>query len=167
MKAARTIGVVRRRTLTVATAALLVGVTSGVSAKTTLQVSGGVTRGCSLGLQPLMFGQVAFLFPTATAQSFVLVECTPGTTFTLAMDDGQNFNGQRRMIRTGPGFGTYLNYEIYIDAARTRRWGRTAAQTVTRTATGDGAVNLQAYGRANGFVAAGPFRDVVTVTITF
>lgn len=166
MIAARKIRVVGKGTTAIMMAALACA-SGPASAKTTLQVSGSVTRGCSLGLQPLMFGQVAFLFPTATAQSFVLVECTPGTTFTLAMDDGQNFNGQRRMIRTGPGFGTYLNYEIYSDAARTRRWGRTAAQTVTRTATGNGKVNLQAYGRANGLVAAGPFRDVVTVTITF
>lgn len=148
-------------------AALCAVAPAAVSAKSTLQVQGNVVRGCGLGLQPLMFGPIAWLFPTATAQSLVAVECTPGTTFTIAMDDGQNFNGQRRMARSGPGFGSFLNYEIYSDAARTRRWGRTATQTVTRTATGDGKVSLQAYGRASGFIAAGPFQDIVTVTITF
>ncbi len=166
MRASRTINSVRKGA-TIAAATLLAAVPSVVHGKTTLQVGGTVVRGCSLGLQPLMFGPVAFLFPDATAQSLVAVECTPGTTFTLAMDDGQNFNGQRRMIRTGPGFGAYLNYEIYSDAARTRRWGWTAAQTVTRTASGNGKISLQAYGRATGFVAAGPFQDLVTVTITF
>lgn len=148
-------------------AAALAAAPSAASAKTTLRVNGEVVRGCGLGLQPLMFGSIAFLFPNATAQSLISVECTPGTAFTIAMDDGQNFNGQRRMIRTGPGFGTYLTYEIYRDAARTQRWGRTAGQTVTGIASGNGKVSLQAYGRASGFIAAGPFQDVVTVTITF
>lgn len=166
MRTPRTTNSVRTGAI-IAAATLSAAMPSVAHGKSTLQVDGTVVRGCSLGLQPLMFGPVAFLFPNATAQSFVAVECTPGTTFTLAMDDGQNFNGQRRMRRTGPGFGTYLNYEIYSDAARTRRWGRIASQTVTRTATGNGKVNLQAYGHATGFVAAGPFEDVVTVTITF
>lgn len=132
-----------------------------------MAINATVVRSCSLAALPMMFGSINVFFPNATTQTSLFVDCTPNTAFTVAIDNGLNFNGQRRMVRIGPGFGRFLNYEIFRDAARSQRWGMTAAQVVTGVAPANGKVTLVAYGRANGFVAAGPFEDTVTITITF
>lgn len=133
----------------------------------TMTIRGTVTRACHLIALPMTFGTIGVFLPTADTQTSVLIDCTPSTAYSVAFDDGDNFNGQRRMARTGAGFGTYLNYEIYRNAARTQRWGRTAAEVVSGVAPANGKVTLTAYGRANGFIVAGPFQDTVTVTISF
>ena len=130
-------------------------------------LSANVVRSCNLAALPMMFGTVSILFPDASVQTPIYVDCTPNTTYTVAIDNGRNFNGQRRMARIGPGLGTFLNYEIYSNAARTQRWGSTPAQVVTRVAPANGKTTLYAYGRTTGFIAAGPFEDEVTITITF
>ena len=139
---------------------------AAVVAKTTMVIDADVQRTCNVAALPMMFGTIAVIFANATAQASIFVDCTPSTSFTIAIDNGQNFNGQRRMARIGPGFGNFLNYEIYRDAARAQRWGTTPAQVVTRVAPANGKMTLLAYGRATGSVAAGPFEDTVTVTIT-
>lgn len=146
---------------------MLVALPSAASAKNIMTVTADVVRSCNLAALPLMFGTLSVFLPTATAQAPIFVDCTPNTSFTVAIDNGLNFSGQRRMRRIGPGFGSFLNYEIYRDAARTQRWGTTAAQTVTRVAPADGKVTLYAYGRTSGFIIAGPFEDTVTITLTF
>lgn len=140
---------------------------SPASAKNTMVLNATVVRSCNLAALPMMFGTISILLPDATVQTPIFVDCTPNTTYTVAIDNGQNFNGQRRMIRTGAGWGTYLNYEIYSNAARTQRWGTTPAQVVTRVAPANGKTTLYAYGRTTGFIAAGPFEDTVTITIAF
>lgn len=158
----------RKAVLVIAAAAAMAGLPSGASAQETMTINANVIRNCQLLAMPLMFGTVSILFPVANAQTSILVDCTPNTAFTVAIDDGLNFTGtQRRMARIGPGLGTYLNYEIYRNAARTQRWGSTAGQLVTGVAPANGKVTLTAYGRTQGFLAAGPFEDTVTVTITF
>lgn len=158
----------RKAVLAIAAAAALAGVSSGARAQETMTINANVVRNCQLLAMPLMFGTVSILFPNATAQTSILVNCTPNTAFTVAIDDGLNYTGtQRRMARIGPGFGAYLNYEIYRNAARTQRWGSSAGQVVTGVAPASGQVTLTAFGRTTGFLAAGPFEDTVTVTITF
>lgn len=150
-------------------AAALVAAPSAVLAQNTMEINAEVQRTCHLAALPMMFGTVSILFPTANAQAPIFVDCTPNTAFSVAIDNGQNANGaQRRMARIGAGIGTYMNYEIYRDAGRTERWGTTAAQVVNRVAPADGRVTLYAYGRTSGTVlAAGPFEDTVTITLTF
>lgn len=137
------------------------------AAKNTLVLRADVVRSCNLSALPMMFGSISILLPDASVQTPIYVECTPNTTYTVAIDNGQNFNGQRRMVRIGPGIGRYLNYEIYSDAARTQRWGTNAAQSVTRVAPANGKTTLYAYGRTTGFIVAGPYEDTVTITIAF
>lgn len=152
--------------------ALLAGAVAATSAPAradnTMTVRAVVTRGCNVNALPMMFGNIAWFMPNATTQTSILVDCTPNTAFSVAIDDGENFNaGQRRMRRIGAGVGTYLNYEIYRNAARTQRWGTALAQVASGVTPADGRVTLTAYGRATGFIVAGPFQDTVTVTITF
>lgn len=149
-------------------AAALSGLPTGASAQDTMTINANVTRNCQIFALPMMFGTIAFFLPNATTQTSIQVDCTPNTAFTVAIDDGLYVNaGQRRMTRVGPGVGTYLNYEIYRNAARTQRWGSAAGQLVTGVTPANGRVTLTAYGRTTGFLVAGPFQDTVTVTITF
>lgn len=138
-----------------------------VEAGNAMVVRATVVRSCNVAALPMMFGTVSILLPDASVQTPIFVDCTPFTSYSVAIDNGQNFNGQRRMIRTGPGFGSFLNYEIYSDAARTQRWGTTAGQVITGTAPANGKATHFAYGRTAGFIAAGPFEDTVTITVTF
>jgi spore coat protein U-like protein len=83
------------------------------------------------------------------------------------MDDGgHGAGGTRRMMDVS---GTsYLAYEIYSDAARTRRWGSTAMSGVSAVAPIDGRVELEVYARiAAGSAPAGAYADTVTVTVEF
>ena len=136
------------------------------SAKNTMAINAEVQQNCNLFVTPMMFGTVSIIFPQANAQSTLTIDCTPFTAYSIAMDDGLNYNGQRRMARMAGG-NLYLNYEIYRDAARTQRWGQTGGALVSGVAPANGKVTLQAYGRTTGFLAIGAYEDTVTVTISF
>ena len=148
-------------------AAALVAAPASAGASDSMTLRAVVTRGCNVNALPMMFGTIAWFLPDANTQTSILVDCTPNTAFTVAIDNGENYNGQRRMARIGAGLGNFLDYEIYRNAARTQRWGNTAGQTVGGTTPANGRVTLTAYGRATGFIVSGPFQDTVTVTITF
>lgn len=129
-----------------------------------------VTRSCNLGALPLMFGTVSLVNPVANAQTTLIIDCTPNTAFTVTMDDGLNAkNGARRMANAlANGVREYLEYEVYRDAARSQRWGATAAAGISRTAPADGRVVLTAYGRVDGKrTIASRYEDIITVTISF
>lgn len=135
---------------------------------TTLTLNATVDRNCTVAALPLMFGTVASNV-TVLAQTRVFVNCTPGTPYTVTMDNGLNFQaGNRRMSNPlANGVREYLPYEIYRNAARTQRWGSSPATGVSGT-TGAAQVILTAYGRALGRrVAAGAYTDTVVVTLTF
>ena len=148
----------------------LPGAARAQTAAGTLTLQANVQRSCTLFAIPLMFG----MFPpgnvTVNAQSNINVTCTPGTPFSVAIDNGLNFGGGSRRMRRlgGGGGGQWLRYEIYRNAARTQRWGTSAAQIVSGVAPANGgSVALIAYGRASGNPSAGPYDDFVTVTLTF
>lgn len=127
-------------------------------------------RSCHVVALPMMFGTVALRNPSADAQASVILFCTPGVAFTVTMNDGLFARGgQRRMENPGAnGLREYLDYEIYRNAARTQRWGGTAAAGVSGVAPSGPQLVLTAYGRTNGRrSAAGAYTDTVTVTVSF
>jgi spore coat protein U-like protein len=86
----------------------------------------------------------------------------------VAIDNGQNFNGQRRMSNGTGGFFAYVPYQIYRNAARTQVWGSTAGTLVSGTTPVTGDVTLTAYGRVpNSIVLPRDYVDTVTVTVNF
>lgn len=153
------------------TAALAALAPTPAWAKSTMRLDVNVVRSCNIGALPMMFGTVSIVNPSATAQAALIIDCTPNTTFTVTMDDGLHLkNGERRMSSAPAGNGVreYLPYEVYRNAARTLRWGGTAATGITQTAPASGKVTLTAYGRADGKRAvAAPYQDTITVTLTF
>lgn len=143
----------------------LSAVPTGASAKNSMTINAKVTQNCNIFATPMIFGTVSLLFPSSQTQATMTIDCTPGTNYTVTIDNGQNYNGQRRMARAAGGL--FLNYEIYRNPARTQRWGPTVATGVSGTAPPSGKVTLVAYGQTSGFLASGAYEDTVTVTIAF
>lgn len=159
-----------KRPLAMALAAALVAAPAAVSAKTTtntINATLDVDTSCRLFTEPLQFGTVNIFSGVVDATARVRLSCGPFVAYTVAIDNGLHFNGQRRMFSGGAWFA-YVPYQIYRNAARTQVWGSTAGNLVTGTTPVDGEVTLIAYGRVpNSIVLPRPYMDTVTVTVNF
>jgi spore coat protein U-like protein len=137
------------------------------TASATLAVGARVEPSCNLDVQPLRFAPLRSGEPRVDSDSSLAVSCTPETSFVVTMDEGQNpvESGRRMADAAGGGF---LAYDIYSDAARTRRWGASLAEAVTGQIAGGGAAVLPIYARADARGAGpGAYSDVVTITVSF
>ena len=133
----------------------------------TMAVSAVVEPSCHVDVSPLMFDGATSAQPQVDAQASIALGCTPATSFTISIDNGQNTaDGSRRMASaSGTGF---LAYDIYQDASRTRRWGESAAGSVSGVVPASGHVELGAYGRITAMGAvADRYADTVTVLVMF
>ncbi|HHK8213172.1 TPA: spore coat protein U domain-containing protein, partial [Serratia marcescens] len=94
------------------------------------------------------------------------LNCTTGTNYTVALDNGLNASGsQRRMASSVPA---YISYNLYQDSAHAVPWNSTTG-VLTGTGTGS-AVPLIVYGlvpAAGTTPAAGAYSDTVTMTVTW
>src|SRR5690606_26462753 len=133
------------------------------------QASAIVPAHCALSASDLDFGSVPGLIDQHRDQTSVIsLTCTGGTAWNVALDDGQNASGNVRRMRRTDG-GGHVAYDVYIDAARTRRWGSTAGVD-TQQGTGTGhQQTATVYGRvpSGQSVPAGSYSDTITVTVTY
>jgi spore coat protein U-like protein len=108
----------------------------------------------------LAFGNYDVFNAAPTDSAAVLsYNCTGPPTVTF----GASFLGAmnpRQMFRFGPD---RLNYDIYVNAARTQVWGATGVVLPT------GNQNISFYGRifAGQDVTAGAYFDFITITLNF
>ncbi len=133
-----------------------------------LPVTALITNACSVNTATLAFGQVA-VSGTTNGTGTINVTCTIGGTYAVSLDSGQNaLLTQRRVLSSSPVAGSYLNYNVYTDAARTLAWGTTAATGTTGIGTGS-AVSYSVYGQipAGQSIVVGNYSDSVTVTVTY
>ena len=139
------------------------------SASAAMAVSIEVTPNCTVAAEPLAFGAVAAAdAPLRGATAAIEVACGPEVPFTIQLDDGQYASdGSRRAL--DPTTGRYVGYDIFADAAHTRRWGSLAAESVAGVTTANGTERLTAYGEIGSEtqIAAGRYGDLVTVTTNF
>lgn len=130
-----------------------------------------IQSGCRLSTEPLMFGNANFFTGQIDTTSTIDVRCNPGTAYTVAIDNGDNFaNGSRRMVSTTAFLGLfrYVNYQIYRNAARNQVWGSNPGQVVSGTVPASGHKTHTMYGRVPSTIAwAVEYRDTVTVTLSF
>ena len=133
----------------------------------TMQVSAVVEPSCHVDVAPLMFDGATSAHARVDAQAAIALACTPDTSFTVAIDEGQNTaNGRRRMVAALGN--VFLAYDIYQDAGRTRPWGSTAGETVGGVIPASGHIELNAYGRIAATGAApNRYADTVTVLVMF
>jgi spore coat protein U-like protein len=148
-----------------ALAVLAAGPASASTTSATMAVSAVVEQSCNLDVRPMRFA-LRSDGPGADADSSLALACTPSTSFVISIDDGQHRSaGVRRMAGEG---GNFLAYELYSDAARTRRWGGGLAESVSGQIVGAQPAVLPIYGRVVAAqLVAGAYSDVVTVTVDF
>ena len=104
-------------------------------------------------------------------QGSVTIRCTPGDGVSIALDQGANFsNPNRRMA--GPS-SSFLNYELYKEAARTNVWGNgtTIGTVLAISASTNNAPRVfDVYGRVpkgQDPGATGSYSDTVQATVNF
>jgi spore coat protein U-like protein len=135
-----------------------------------MDVTATVVEACAVTTNDLAFGNYD---PTATdptdATANIVVACTPGTIFTVALNQGTAPGAtitDRRMVN---GVNT-LQYGLFSDATRLNNIGATPgldalpAQTSTATPT-----VVPVFGRVlpQQKVPPGEYRDTVTVSVTY
>lgn len=153
----------------VAAAAVALGASPALAGQrtTTFQSRLVIKTGCIMALGSMDFGMVKVITPTVETTADINVRCTANTPFQLTIDQGENaLLGVRRM-RSDKFPTRYQAYSIYTNAARTQLW--TPTTVVSRNSGSAGLVTVTAYGRVTGVtqVFPSPYRDTVTVTLTF
>lgn len=153
------------------TLATVVAAPGSVSAKTisnTMVTRMDVETACRLAADPLSFGSTNILSGQIDATTTIRLSCGPAVAYSVAIDNGQNYNGQRRMSNGTGGLFSYVSYQIYRNAARTQVWGATTGTMVTGTTPANGQATLTAYGRVPAsIVLPREYADTVTVTVNF
>lgn len=134
----------------------------------TLDARVRVDTSCRLNTETLAFGNATIFSGQIDAIAQFRLSCGPAVAYTVAIDNGLNFNGQRRMANGSNGVRAYVPYQIYRNAARTQVWGSTPATLVTGVTPVNGEVTLTAYGRVPPTVVLPRvYIDTVTVTVNF
>lgn len=167
----------RLSTKTILATALLACCSQAFAATDTasFQVKIVITESCDIhtvAATELDFGTHARSTGNWDAASNLTVNCSVGTPYTIAMNNGVNFSSttvsdtNRRMISGG----NYVPYGLYRDGGRSLLWGSTTgSNTVGGNGTG-AAVLVPVYGRvlaASTNVPAGTYLDTVVATITY
>lgn len=138
------------------------------TASGSMTVSAVIEPSCIVDASPIIFSGGNEVIADTRANSAINLTCTPGAGYSVVIDGGRNAAGaQRRLIsETGDG---YLDYEIYIDAALTRRWSKGVSGAVAGVAPRSGdQVAIPAYAKVLSRTArAGRYSDVVTITVDF
>ncbi|KRB08116.1 spore coat U domain-containing protein [Lysobacter sp. Root690] len=116
------------------------------------------------------FGSVASTATNVDQQGQLTINCTPGTAYTIGLDNGQNGTDvNSRKMASGANL---VPYQLYRAAARGAAdvWGSTAGvggNVLAGSGTG-AAVNVPVYGRTpSANFPTGTYNDVVTATVTY
>jgi spore coat protein U-like protein len=144
------------------------------TADATLTVSVTVAATCAVAANPLFFGSYYPGGGSLNANTTLLVRCSHGAPFTVAMDAGAGGSLLQRLMTLGT---SSLQYNLYTTAARTTVWGDGSASSALVSGTGKGLANDQAiaetvYGElpdsaANQLLAPGTYTDTIRVTVSY
>ncbi|WP_414039757.1 spore coat U domain-containing protein [Acidithiobacillus sp. M4-SHS-6] len=161
------------------------------TATTTFNVTATVPAFCKVSATNLNFGNYTPGSGAVTGNSTISVNCTKGTTFTVALNAGSSTGASftnRNMTGTGaadPAGNTattsdLLNYQLYTTAtvgSGGTIWGDGSTGTSTVAGTGAGMGTPQAvaetvYGQipdstVNSTAVPGAYSDTVTVTVSY
>jgi spore coat protein U-like protein len=150
-------------------AAVATPASAGV-ATATMPVSAVVLENCTVTATPMAFGSMVNVgAANVDSTSTIALVCTPNADFDVALSDGANASGGQRRLKHSVN-AEYINYDVFLDAARSQHWGNTTG-TDTKPGTAPlGAATYTAYGRIPSGVtpvSAGAYSDSLTVTVTF
>lgn len=95
------------------------------------------------------------------------VQCSTGTSYSIAMDGGANPSGSQRRMQSS---GEFVEYNLYQDSARAVPWGDGGGTGQVLAGTGTGSSEeIIVYGRvpAQTTPSPGTYLDTVQVTVSW
>lgn len=104
---------------------------------------------------------------TGAGNGSIVMECSNGTTFTIALDNGQHYASSTRSMVNAGNPAVLLNYALYQNVARTVPW--TNSSPLSGTASGAPAT-FPVYGRippGQTGITAGTYNDTIQVVISW
>ena len=140
----------------------------GRATQTTLVVV-NVSHSCRLSTNMLNFGMAAPNANVVRATTELRVNCTPGASYAVGIDNGEQWDGSTRRMHNDQANGKrfYADYQLYRDPQYLLPWG-TGSNAVLGSLPPSGSQTLTIYGQANiAKVKSGPYRDTVTVILDF
>lgn len=123
-----------------------------------------VASTCSISASNLTFSGITTGTTSNTdATSSITVNCSTGTPYTIALGNGNNYSGGRRMTNGT----TNINYYLYSDSGRSTQWNT----ITTQAGTGSGSdQSYTVYGRipsGQSVLYTGAYTDTVIATVTY
>lgn len=161
------------RILAAAFAALVAGAASAATDTTTFNVKIVITSSCDIhtvAATDVDFGSQPSTATNVDNQGALNLSCTPGTAYTVALDNGQN--GTDVNSRKMANGANLVPYQLYRLAARGAGdvWGSTTGaggNVLAGSGTGS-TVSIPVYGRVpSANFPAGSYNDVITATVTY
>ncbi|MBB6096292.1 spore coat protein U-like protein [Povalibacter uvarum] len=134
-------------------------------------VTATATAQCVVSATSLSFGTTGNLASALNASSGISITCPQSVPYNVSLNAGQGSGAsvaERRLTRVS-GTET-LAYRLYSDSSRSTLWGDGSAGTSKVNGTGTNGVQTHTvYGTllAQPVAAAGDYRDMVTVTVTY
>ncbi|MBU1330757.1 MAG: spore coat U domain-containing protein [Gammaproteobacteria bacterium] len=137
-------------------------------------VTNGSDDGSSNTFGSILFGEYPSLNSIVEGRSIGAggggsfgLECSNGTNYNVALDSGQNLNGNQRRMQNA---GEFIAYNLYQDAARTVLWddGSNGGTVLPGTGSGNDE-EIIVYGRVPAQVTPSPgtYLDTVQVTVSW
>lgn len=101
----------------------------------------------------------------------VTIQCTKGTSATIDLGIGSNFDGTTRRMASSTGPTEYLTYSLFTDSPGGTKWGTGIAGGTTKSyaAPNTSPTSITVYGRLDPSqdVKVDSYQDTVVVTATF
>ncbi|HTK29302.1 MAG TPA: spore coat U domain-containing protein [Vicinamibacterales bacterium] len=125
---------------------------------------------CSFSVGQLDFGtyDVFSAAPNDSTATITYKQCLGSAVIQITVSRGTSATFSPRILTSAT---ETLQYNVYMDAARTTIWGDGSGGTsfYTKLTPGNGSVNVTAFGRitAGQDVGAGRFTDTLTVVMNF
>jgi len=139
------------------------------TASTTMAVTALVLKVCVVAATPMVFGNYTATNSTPTdATSTIVVTCTNGTTYDVALDAGIG-TGATTTTRKLSFLTNTLNYQLFSNASHSQNWGNTSG-TDTVAGSGSGLIATHTvYGRMSQgqYDSPGAYLDTITVTVNY
>jgi spore coat protein U-like protein len=148
--------------------ALAAGLASGAAWAETkssnFQVGVDVAATCSITAADMTFSQITTgTTSVSDSQSELTVNCSSGAPYSVALSNGNNFSGGRR-LSDGTSF---INYDLYKDNSRSSAWS--TASTLSAMGTGSNQTHT-VYGRilaGQSVPNMGSYADTIVATVTY
>jgi spore coat protein U-like protein len=152
--------------------------TTGSNWYNTLAFTVSVTlqASCTMSVTTMNFGSAsAPITSNVTTTATATATCTSTTPYSIGLDNGQNASGSQRRMKSSSG--SYINYGLYTDSARTQAWSTASSSTactngantcVLKTGTGS-SQSITIYGQVPPQTSptVGSYSDAVVVTLTY